>query len=152
MRFVKDDGGRRACGFKWTSGDCVARSISILTERPYHKVYSELAWLNVMMPKTKGRATVGLHTAGRGIYTKSALFKRYMVEQGFVWTPTMGIGTGVLARLREEDLPNGRLAVVVARHLTAVIDGVIYDTHDPGLRCVYGYWKLDTKLALASKR
>ncbi len=29
------------------------------------------------------------------------------------------------------------------RHYTAVIDGVINDTHDPsreGTRCVYGYW------------
>jgi hypothetical protein len=142
MRFVKTDGGRRASGFRWTSGDCVARSIAILTERPYHKIYAELAWLNVMMPKTKHRKTVGIHSAGRGIYTKSALFKRYMIEQGFVWTPTMGIGTGCLVRLREEDLPDGRLAVAVARHLTAVIDGVIHDTEDPGLRCVYGYWRL----------
>jgi len=33
--------------------------------------------------------------------------------------------------------------VKVSKHLTAVIDGVMYDTHDPsrgGSRCVYGYY------------
>jgi hypothetical protein len=36
-----------------------------------------------------------------------------------------------------------RLIVSVSKHLTAVIDGMIYDTHDPsrgGSRCVYGYY------------
>jgi hypothetical protein len=31
----------------------------------------------------------------------------------------------------------------VSKHHNCVIDGVIYDTHDParnGNRCVYGYW------------
>jgi len=37
----------------------------------------------------------------------------------------------------------GRLVVAVSKHYTCVIDGVIYDIHNPhrgGLRCVYGYW------------
>jgi hypothetical protein len=40
-------------------------------------------------------------------------------------------------------LPNGRLIARCSRHLVAVIDGVIHDTHDSsrdGTRCVYGYW------------
>lgn len=56
----------------------------------------------------------------------------------------MGIGTGCRGHLREGELPNGRLIVSVSRHMVAVIDGVIYDTHDPsrdGTRCVYGYWR-----------
>jgi hypothetical protein len=35
------------------------------------------------------------------------------------------------------------IIVVLSGHLTAVIDGVIYDTHGPsrgGTRCVYGYY------------
>src|ERR1700730_2873392 len=46
--------------------------------------------------------------------------------------------------LRAKELPPGRLVVSVSKHLTAVIDGVIHDTHDPsrhGKRCVYGYWQ-----------
>lgn len=45
--------------------------------------------------------------------------------------------------LRASELPAGRLIVAVSKHLTCVIDGVIYDTHDPsrgGTRCVYGYF------------
>ena len=45
--------------------------------------------------------------------------------------------------LRADELPPGRLVVSVTHHLTAVIDGVIHDTHDPsrgGTRCVYGVW------------
>ena len=41
------------------------------------------------------------------------------------------------------ELPRGPLIVKVSRHLTAVIDGVLYDTHNcsrGGMRCVYGYF------------
>jgi hypothetical protein len=51
---------------------------------------------------------------------------------------------------RAEELPDGRLVVRVSRHMCAVIDGVIHDTHDPsraGTRCVYGYWQHPTALA-----
>jgi hypothetical protein len=55
----------------------------------------------------------------------------------------MKIGQGCKVHLRKEELPSGRLIVSVSRHLTAVIDGVIYDNHDcsrDGSRCVYGYY------------
>lgn len=55
----------------------------------------------------------------------------------------MLIGQGCRVHLRQGELPHGRLVVSVSKHLTAVIDGVIYDTHDPsrgGMRCVYGYY------------
>ena len=56
----------------------------------------------------------------------------------------MKIGSGCRVHLRERELPSGRLIVSVSRHMVAVIDGVIHDTHDPsrgGTRCVYGYWQ-----------
>jgi len=46
--------------------------------------------------------------------------------------------------LRADELPSGRLVVSVSKHLTAVVDGVIHDTHDCSrveARCVYGYWQ-----------
>jgi hypothetical protein len=56
----------------------------------------------------------------------------------------MRIGQGCTTHLRRSELPTtGRLIVSVSKHITAVIDGVIHDTHDPsrrGTRCVYGYW------------
>jgi hypothetical protein len=71
-----------------------------------------------------------------------------MERLGFVWTPTMTIGSGCRVHLRDGELPMGRLVVSVSKHATAVIDGVIHDTHDPargGTRCVYGFWKLEGK-------
>ena len=56
----------------------------------------------------------------------------------------MFIGSGCKVHLRNDELPAGRLIVCLSRHYTAVIDGVIHDTHDPsrgGTRCVYGYWR-----------
>jgi len=146
-RYIRTDGGRRLCGFKGTTGDCVARSIAIATQLPYWRVYTDMSWINATMPKTKRRSPiVGKVTASYGIYTNSVLFKRYMVNLGFKWTPTMFIGSGCRVHLRAEELPKGRLVVSLSQHLTAVIDGVIHDTHDPsrgGTRCVYGYWKLE---------
>jgi len=55
----------------------------------------------------------------------------------------MSIGSGTKVHLRAEDLPTGRIVVQASKHVVAVIDGVMHDTHDPsrdGTRCVYGYW------------
>jgi hypothetical protein len=79
-----------------------------------------------------------------------------MAALGFTWTPTMRVGQGCKVHLVDGELPPGRLVVSVSRHYTAVIDGVIRDTHDPqrttfwyepdgstrrSERCVYGYWR-----------
>ncbi len=71
------------------------------------------------------------------------LIRRFMKELGWDWFPTMSIGSGTTVHLCAEELPPSRLVVSCSKHLTAVIDGVIHDTHDPsrlGTRCVYGYW------------
>lgn len=65
----------------------------------------------------------------------------------------MKIGSGCQVHLRASELPPGPLVVRVSRHLTAVIDGVIYDTHDcsrAGTRCVYGYFSLSDPLVSAA--
>jgi hypothetical protein len=55
----------------------------------------------------------------------------------------MEIGKGCKVHLRADELPKGKIICSVSRHLVAVIDGVINDTHDcsrDGNRCVYGYY------------
>src|SRR5262245_17527427 len=50
---------------------------------------------------------------------------------------------GQRVRLRADELPRGRLIVHIYRHLVAVIDHVIHDTHDcggAGRVRVEGYW------------
>jgi hypothetical protein len=55
----------------------------------------------------------------------------------------MAVGQGCQVQMRSTEIPAGRLIVKVSKHLSAVIDGVIHDTHNPargGMRCVYGYY------------
>ena len=132
-KIVITDGGRADAGFRGQAGDCVVRATAIATGRPYREVYDELA-------KAQGEVT-GVKSARNGIDKK--VYKSYFDRQGFEWTPTMKIGQGTTVHLRADELPMGRLLVSVSGHLVAVIDGVIYDNHDPsrnGTRAVYGYW------------
>ena len=156
MQFIYNDGGREAAGYKGKAGDCVARAVAIASGKPYAEVYADLADGMGSQRKSKGRS------ARNGVSTGRKWFKAYMASIGFAWTPTMRVGQGCKVHLAEGELPSGRLVVAVSRHYTAVIDGVIHDTHDPrrfvfdGLtdteknegvgarpsRCVYGYWAI----------
>lgn len=143
MRFVHNDGGRAAAGYKGDAGDCVARSIAIAAELPYAEVYKRLA-AGVGRQRDMRRTGSRAASARNGVNTTRKWFRDYMTELGFVWVPTMQIGSGCKVHLREGELPMGRLVVAVSKHYTAVIDGVIHDTGDPGRegsRCVYGYWR-----------
>lgn len=144
MRFIHNDGGRKAAGFDGSAGDCVARAVAIATERPYTEVYEALAHGTSTERRTKHSGTLsGKRTARRGIHTSRQWFKAYLTALGWKWTPTMHIGSGCKVHLKDGELPMGRLIVSVSKHYTTVIDGVIHDTYDPqrdGTRCVYGYW------------
>ena len=140
MRFQYDDGGRAAAGYKGKTGDCVCRSIAIALELPYQHVYDLLNETAQNQRITKRQPKRG--SARTGIYKKT--IRQLMEELGWTWTPTMQIGSGCRVHLRSGELPSGRLVVSVSKHIVAVIDGVIHDTHDPsrrGTRCVYGYWR-----------
>ena len=136
MQFVYSDGGRAAAGFKGVASDCATRAIAIVLELPYREVYYSL---NEIIEQ---QGMKGKYSAREGVLRVS--FEKYLNMKGWRWIPTMGIGTGCRVHLREEELPKGRLVVRCSKHITAVIDGVLYDTHDcsrGGNRCVYGYWQ-----------
>lgn len=128
MSYVYNDGGRAAAGFKGKTGDCVCRSIAIATGIPYQKVYDRLNEIAASYERT-GKRKRKKSDARTGVYKQT--FRRYMQEIGWRWVPTMQIGSGCTVHLDANELPKGRLVVSVSRHLTAVIDGVIHDTHDP---------------------
>jgi hypothetical protein len=72
-----------------------------------------------------------------------ATIKRYLIAQGWTFTPTMAIGSGCKVHLRADELPMGRLILSVSKHYVAVVDHAIRDLSDcsrQGTRCVYGYW------------
>jgi len=140
MRYEKHDGGRVAAGFKGDTRDCVTRAIVIATGLDYREVYDLVNAHGKKERKSKKRR--GKSSARTGVYKPTV--RRIMKELGWEWTPTMQIGSGCTVHLKEDELPSGRLVVSVSRHLVAVIDGVVYDSHDPrrgGTRCVYGYWQ-----------
>lgn len=168
MEIVNDDGGRAAAGYKGRAGDCVARSIAIAAGLPYADVYQALA--SGTGNQRAGKRGKRAASARSGINVKRKWFKDYMASLGFVWHPTMQIGSGCKVHLHDGELPMGRLVVSLSGHYTAVIDGVIHDTHDPqremhciepdhgqelkagqwrnengicsiSRRCVYGYWQ-----------
>jgi hypothetical protein len=139
MKWVYNDGGRAAAGFKGKARDCACRSIAIVTERPYQEVYDALNLLGAS--ERRGKRKAGKSDARLGVYRQA--IDRYMMALGWRWVPLMGIGTGCTVHLRDGELPLGRLLVSLSRHTAAVIDGVLYDNHDcsrGGTRCVYGYW------------
>lgn len=169
MTFAYDDGGRAAAGYKGNAGDCAARSIAIATELPYQYVYDGIN--AVASRERRGKRKRGVSNARTGVYGPT--IRKYMKSLGWRWVPTMAIGTGCRVHLTDGELPMGRLVVCVSRHYTAVVDGVIHDTHDPqresetvyerktvrnpdgpgwihidiprqtGGRCVYGYFVKD---------
>jgi hypothetical protein len=143
MRFVRDDGGRSAAGFKGNAGDCVVRAVAIATEQPYQIVYDALSQgcrtQRVMRGSRKASARDGVNVGRKW-------FHDYLVALGWRWNPTMLIGSGCKVHLKASELPMGRLIVYVSKHVVAVVDGVIRDLDDCSrneTRCVYGYWIQD---------
>lgn len=130
------DGGRALAGYVGDAGDCVTRAIAIAAELPYQVVYDALheRAKNERLKRKRRSPRRGLH---------KTTYDPYLEALGWKWTPTMSIGSGCKVHLRADELPKGRLIVNVSKHLVAVVDGVILDTHDPsrgGRRCVYGYY------------
>lgn len=135
-----DDGGRAAAGYRGLTGDCVCRAVAIAAQLPYQQVYDALNGL--AQGERRGSRKRGISDARTGVYKGTVA--RYLTSLGWVFTATMGIGTGCRVHLRKGELPMGRLVVSVSKHSVAVLDGVAHDTHDPsrgGSRCVYGYWR-----------
>jgi len=138
-KFNYADGGRTDAGYKGNTGDCVTRAISIATGKPYQEIYGEINELAKNERTGKRKKTKS--NSRTGVYKNT--YKKYLISLGWKWTPTMFIGSGCKVHLKKDELPNGTLILSLSRHLTTVIDGVIYDTYDPsreGTRCVYGYY------------
>lgn len=130
MKFQYNDGGRAAAGYQGVTSDCVTRAIAIVTGIAYSEVYD-------MLNKLAGSERIGkrkkkISNARTGVFRST--YEKYLKLMGYVWVPTMQIGQGCKVHLIDGELPMGRLIVRVSKHLTAVVDGVIHDTHDPSDR------------------
>jgi Protein of unknown function (DUF2786) len=133
MKFVKDDGGRAAAGYKGEANDCVCRAVAIATERPYQEIYGRLEEMI--------QAKFGPTKRPRGV--EDQMLHGLMETLGWVWVPTPK------THMRKDELPPGRLVVCIKGHAVAVVDGVIHDTHPSsrhGTRFVQGYFKKDVSV------
>jgi len=153
-RWVKDDGGRGrpdiARGRRGETNDCVARAIAIATQRPYREVHDALTAATVRYVavsdsdwarRARRRGGVCVFHADHGVATE--VYGPYLKRLGWKLTSTRELPRGKGVHLRADELPRGRLIVALPRHLVAVIDGVIHDTHDcsdEGRRRIQGYW------------
>ena len=141
-----DDGGRANAGYKGMAGDCVVRSIAIAANLSYKKVYEDLYQANEIFrttSKTKLARSLKKKNDSPRTGTHRVVLKKYLLQLGWKWTPTMFVGQGCKVHLKKDELPNGTLIVSCSKHITVLKDGVLHDTYDcsrNGTRCVYGYW------------
>ncbi len=146
LKFIFDDGGRAEAGYKGEAGDCVVRSIAIVTGLSYQKIYNDLFKANEKFrstSRTKLARSLKKKNDSPRSGTHRVVLKKYLNQLGFQWTPTMFIGKGCAVHLKKKELPSGTLLVSCSKHITVVKDGALHDTHDctrNGTRCVYGYW------------
>jgi hypothetical protein len=143
IEWVYDDGGRATAGFLGQTSDCVTRAVAIATGQDYRVTYDAInEQAQAEQPKLRAGRNRGRRSSARtGVF--KATTRRYLADLGWTWTPTMQIGAGCTVHLRRDELPPGRVIVQLSKHVAAVIDGVLRDTHDSsrdGTRCVYGYW------------
>lgn len=139
IEFVYSDGGRAEAGRRGLTSDCVVRAGAIASGLPYAEVYDLVKEMAETERPRNGRRR---SSPRLGVFKNTT--RRVMEKLGGAWTPTMSIGSGCQVHLRAEELPSGVLVVKLSRHVAAVLDGVLYDTHDcsrDGTRCVYGYWR-----------
>ena len=146
LKFKYDDGGRSNAGYKGVAGDCVVRSIAIAANLSYKKVYEDLYQANEIFrttSKTKLARSLKQKNDSPRTGTHRVVLKKYLLQLGWKWTPTMFIGQGCVIHLKKNELPKGTLIVSCSKHITVVKDGILHDTYDCSrnrTRCVYGYW------------
>ncbi len=100
--------------------DCVIRSLSLLTNRSWEDVYKELTYFS----SRDGYMTDNVE------FVEKYLDDRYPRECHYSKT------VGEFAY----EHPFGKYAVTMNNHITAIIDGVIYDTFDPSERIMRCAW------------
>lgn len=111
-------------------GDCVKRAIACAEGKPYIEVKREL---NRLKKQTKCSS-----------FNDRKNINAYMEKNGHVKLsfPAIKGESRMNGKRFCETFPRGRYILNMAGHLTACVDGVIYDTWDCSNKCVYNAWKV----------
>jgi hypothetical protein len=147
MPWVYNDGGFSTSGLtkhRRKYGSPVVAAIAIAEQRPYAEVYDELrhAQFDFLWRARSKRKKEHSGDPHHGVFVE--VFKPYLLDRGWEWTPTMGIGTGVTMHLDYEEIPDLPLFIArISKTLVCVVNGVAQYTWDPsrdGSRAMYGYF------------
>ena len=129
MDFVWNDGGRSACGFVGTTGDCVARAIAVATGRHYRDVYDELGKRSLKSPRN------GVPVDVANAYLDARDWQSKSVTKDMRFVPQLLPKGVVIAYLTDTRGKQG--------HICTVIDHVIHDTWnatEDGCYYIRQYW------------
>ena len=127
-----NDGGRKAAGYKGEAGDCVARAISILmtngvpTAESYRAAYSTVADYEVTRRVKRGKRVARVaRTARNGsdILSKPAQLAAMGIQK-------VALGKGARPTWTEAYRTYGNCIVSTAKHVAAIVNGRLMDTHD----------------------
>lgn len=102
--------------------DCVIRCLSILKDKSWREIYDELSYL----------AANDGYMFDNVSFVEDYLDDRYNRECHY----SKYVGEFV------KEHPIGKYAITMNNHITALIDGVIYDTFDPSDRIMRCAWKI----------
>ena len=102
--------------------DCVVRSISLLTGRSWDEVYDEIT---------------DIASDNRLMFDSVEFVEQYLDNR----YPRECHYSKTLEEFIDEH-PKGKYAVSMDGHLTAVIDGICYDTFNPLRRVIRCVWKI----------
>ena len=162
LDFIHNDGGRAAAGYAGSTGDCVTRAISIALQQDYEHIRQELMSATADFRRTSRKKSARKRTTNsvfNGV--PPDVYRRWLENRGWTLTSCQQVGHPSSVRMIADHLPRGRIIVRLRKHLVAVIDHTVHDTHrshtragwtempngafliDQGVqvpRTVYGYW------------
>ena len=100
--------------------DCVLRAMSILTNKSWNEVYNELSNL----------------ASYDGLMIDSVEFVEKYLDSKYLRSCHDSKTVEEFAK----EFPKGKYAITMNGHITALIDGIIYDTFDPSKRIMRCAW------------
>ena len=132
IKFIENDGGRSAAGYRGYTGDCVCRAIAIVTGKPYKEIYGLIADTAAELgyPKSANMALVNrarkeqyLQSGKRGKCIDLVVLERLGFQK-------IKLPKGPRPTYTEAHETYGDCLATTQRHMVALKDGALQDTFD----------------------
>lgn len=109
--------------------DCVKRSLTLVSGKTYREITKELNGLKRCL--------------GADAFNNNKVWKLFVKNQGWkkLSFPAIKGESRMDGNTFCKDFPKGKYLLRMAGHLSACVDGIIYDTWDCLDKCVYNAWK-----------